>query len=247
MTEYLNMLDRLTEGRELPEGTTHWAIRAVHPDLSSSHGYRWPSPGNWAQAPGPIRESNTDFCPTGIGDGLCVANNWAGMASGGIPAITLLLCAFHSDDALSQLGESTIRVRKAFVADLLDGQKLDYSGAALASAYLRGANLREANLTGADLRWANLRGADLTGADLAWANLRGADLTGADLSGADLTGADLNGAALSWAKLTGANLCWANLCWANLRWANLRWANLRWAKLTEADLTGANLTGATRA
>ena len=48
-------------------------------------------------------------------------------------------------------------------------------------ADLRGANLSEADLSGADLRWANLREAnlseaDLRGADLRWANLSGADL-----------------------------------------------------------------------
>src|SRR5574341_1549430 len=46
-------------------------------------------------------------------------------------------------------------------------------------AYLREANLREADLLGANLREADLRGADLRGA-----NLRGATLSGADLRGA---------------------------------------------------------------
>ena len=226
MTGYVNMLDRLTKGRELPEGTTHWAIRSVHPDLSSSHGYRWPFPGNWAEAPGPIVERNNGPCPADVGDGLCVANNWAGMASGGIPAITLLLCAFHGDDALSLVSGSTIRVRKAFVVDLLDGQKLDYSGAALSEADLRGANLLRAALTGADLSEADLSGAYLTGANLAganlaWANLyratlRRADLNGADLTGADLTGADLTGADLTRADLTGADLTGADLTRADL-------------------------------
>ena len=41
------------------------------------------------------------------------------------------------------------------------------------------ANLRGANLRGADLRGANLRGADLRDADLCGANLRDADLCGA--------------------------------------------------------------------
>ena len=48
---------------------------------------------------------------------------------------------------------------------------------------------------GADLREADLRGANLTGADLREADLRGADLTGADLRGADLIdgGQDVRG------------------------------------------------------
>ena len=48
------------------------------------------------------------------------------------------------------------------------------------------ANLRWADLSGADLRVATLSGADLRGADLSVANLRGADLCGANLRGADL-------------------------------------------------------------
>lgn len=51
---------------------------------------------------------------------------------------------------------------------------------------------------------ANLRGADLRGADLSGANLRGADLSGANLSGADLRWADLCGANLSGADLSEA-------------------------------------------
>lgn len=46
----------------------------------------------------------------------------------------------------------------------------------------------------ADLRWADLSGADLNGADLRWAELSGADLSKANLDGANLRGADLSGA-----------------------------------------------------
>ena len=53
-------------------------------------------------------------------------------------------------------------------------------------AYLRGANLRGAYLSGAYLRSADLRGANLSGADLRGANLRGAYLRRADLRGANL-------------------------------------------------------------
>jgi uncharacterized protein YjbI with pentapeptide repeats len=81
-------------------------------------------------------------------------------------------------------------------------------------AVSEGANLRRANLVGA-----NLRGADLRGAYLEGANLRGADLEGANLEGANLRGADLEG---------------ANLRGANLRGADLEGANLRGADLEEA-------------
>ena len=70
----------------------------------------------------------------------------------------------------------------------------DLVGADLQDANLVGANLVDANLRGANLRGANLVDADLRGADLRGANLRGADLVDADLRGADLRGADLVGA-----------------------------------------------------
>ena len=48
------------------------------------------------------------------------------------------------------------------------------------------ADLRYANLYGANLSYANLRGADLSYANLYGANLRGANLRGANLRGASL-------------------------------------------------------------
>jgi len=47
------------------------------------------------------------------------------------------------------------------------------------------------------LYWADLREADLRGANLYWADLRGANLSWARLYGADLYGADLRGASVS--------------------------------------------------
>ena len=80
-------------------------------------------------------------------------------------------------------------------------------------ADLDGANLRGANLRGADLDGANLRGADLRGADLDGANLRGADLRVAYLRGADLGVAKnipyiplacpSDGAFIGWKKVSG--------------------------------------------
>ena len=64
-----------------------------------------------------------------------------------------------------------------------------------------GANLYRADLRGVDLSRTNLSGAYLSVADL-----READLSGAYLSGADLSGANLLGANLRWAKLLGADL-----------------------------------------
>ena len=96
----------------------------------------------------------------------------------------------------------------------------------------------------ANLRGADMRGADLTGANLCDADMRGADLTGANLRGADLTGANLCDANMRDANLCDANLCDANLCDANLCGADLTGANLCDANLCGADLTGANLCDA---
>ena len=81
------------------------------------------------------------------------------------------------------------------------------------------ADLRDADLHGANLYCANLRGANLRDADLHGADLRGADLRDANLHGANLRGADLRGADLYYANLHGANLHGADLCGANLHGA----------------------------
>ena len=106
-------------------------------------------------------------------------------------------------------------------------------------AIRRGADLRSANLCGA-----NLRDTALYGADLRSANLCGADLRGANLRGANLYGADLRDTVLYGADLRSANLCGASLYGADLRSANLCGANLRGANLYGADLRSANLFGA---
>ncbi|GDY98102.1 hypothetical protein MCC01947_13770 [Bifidobacteriaceae bacterium MCC01947] len=106
---------------------------------------------------------------------------------------------------------------------------------------LHGANLRCADLYGADLRGADLRCADLYGADLRGADLRCADLHGANLRHASLHGADLRCADLYGADLRGADLRCADLHGANLRCADLYGADLRGADLRCADLYGADL------
>ena len=86
------------------------------------------------------------------------------------------------------------------------GQKADLRGADLRNAVLSGAVLRGADLSGAVLSGAVLRDADLSGAVLSGAVLRGADLSGAVLRDADLRNADLSGAVLRDAVLSGAVL-----------------------------------------
>lgn len=111
----------------------------------------------------------------------------------------------------------------------------------LRRADLRGADLREADLQGADLRDADLQGAYLRGADLRGASLRRADLQGTNLFKTDLRGADLWGAGLFGANLCGADLRGADLLAADLREADLQAADLQWADLQDADLRRANL------
>ena len=84
-----------------------------------------------------------------------------------------------------------------------------------------GANLRWADLSGADLRRANLRKAYLFWADLRETKLSGANLLEADFYQADLSRANLFGTNLYRADFSGANLFEANLCEADLRGANL--------------------------
>ena len=250
------------EKATLPDGYDRWGIKSVHPDLRTYKGYQWPFPGGVAHAQD-VDPDNTGACPGRPGDGLCVATTWQGMASGGIPARTLLLVAYRDADILGRdEEEGKLRCRDVAVVAVVDGERLlreagagvnlygaDLTGADLSGADLGGANLSGANLSGAYLGEANLSGANLGGANLARANLGGADLGGADLGGADLGGADLGGANLSGANLSGAylggaNLGGANLGGANLARANLYRANLSGANLYRANLSGANLRGA---
>jgi uncharacterized protein YjbI with pentapeptide repeats len=64
----------------------------------------------------------------------------------------------------------------------------------LANASLRGLDLGEVNLAGADCRKADLRGTILSGATLTGANLAGANFFKSVLDAADLAGANLIGA-----------------------------------------------------
>ena len=127
-------------------------------------------------------------------------------------------------------------------------KRADLRGANLTDANLKRAILRGANLTDAHLTRANLTRADLGGANLTYANLTGAKLTRAILRGANLTyanliGADLIGADLTIAHLTRTDLTEANLRRADLIGANLTRSDLRGANLIGAIFTGANLTG----
>lgn len=133
--------------------------------------------------------------------------------------------------------------------------------ASLKGSNLRGANLENAVLMNADLtpqfrrrtslRYANLRNADLTGAQLEGADLGGANLSSASLAGVNLSMAVTYGTTLTnqlrfriRASLIGADLSNATLPQADLGDAFLMWADFSSADLTGVDLESADLTGA---
>ena len=158
MNEKPQLLDWLAEQAEhadltgLGNKTVTWAFRAVHPDLRSREGFRYPWPGQWAKAPGPIQKHN-QACPQGVGDGLCIAKTFRGAGMGGIPFSTFLLVGYTSHDVLGEDADK-VRVRKMYVADVIALRTI-LSGAYLSGAYLYGANLSGANLYGANLYGAN--------------------------------------------------------------------------------------------
>jgi uncharacterized protein YjbI with pentapeptide repeats len=122
-------------------------------------------------------------------------------------------------------------------------------GARLVEAYIEGAypidtDLREASLKGSLLGGAVLRRANLRGADLSEAHLLGAHLDGAHLSGAHLEGAHLSIAHLDRAYLDGAHLDRAHLVGARLIEAHIEGAYLNDTDLREANLKEASLEGA---
>ena len=107
--------------------------------------------------------------------------------------------------------ESLPRKRADFRCAQLSGldfsaSSIDFSGADLIAADLRGANLSTAVLDRAEMEYANLAKAKLRQASMQRANLIMADLSGAKLNGADLSNANLSGAELGDADLTAANL-----------------------------------------
>lgn len=123
-----------------------------------------------------------------------------------------------------------------------------------ALADLSGAELKQANLTGAILSHISMENASLILASLNQADLFQANLKGANLSSAKLIGASLHQAVLENASLTGADLTEANLSQANLYGASLtrvsavgtqlQLANLTQSDWRDADLSGANLSRA---
>jgi hypothetical protein len=97
-------------------------------------------------------------------------------------------------------------------------------------------------LSRADLRRAQLGGAQLEGTNLRHANLARAYMPNINLENAQLVNADLRDAHLRGARLSNADLREAHLEQADLRHATLHGADLRGANLSAALLEGADLT-----
>ena len=247
------------ENAVLPEGYDSWAIKAVHPDLVSSRGFKWPFPGG--ETPYLKLDDHDNSCPSRKGDGLCVATTIGASSSGGHLFSTVLLVAYRSSEARGAISDK-LRVPQAAVVALVDGARLlrdDASYLDMRYARLTDTNLTRIVATWSDFSSAYMQNADLTGSDFAHSNLSHAYMTGASLansylSHANLLGAHLDDADLSYAYLFEADLHDADLHDAdlsnshlsnvNLRNANLTRANLSNAYLVNADLHGANLEGA---
>src|SRR5215472_7568964 len=136
------------------------AWKSVAPDLTSWYDRRtlW-LPNTEVESPG----EPGGPCPATDGDGLCLAQDFAGAASAAGPTISTVLVAYRPSEVLGG-DDHKVRVNRCRVLSILDVSKLIREGA------FQGADLQAADLRGADLRGADLRDADLWGA-----NLRGAD------------------------------------------------------------------------
>lgn len=135
----------------------------------------------------------------------------------------------------------------------------DFSGAELKEADLTGAMLHQvrlshtnlirsildrANLSQANLEGANLSSARLIKANLQQAVLKGASLTGADLSDADLSNTNLQEARLGQVSAVGTNFQGADMPRSDWQGSNVSRAMLRRANLRQANFNGARLVGA---
>ncbi|RLB34303.1 MAG: hypothetical protein DRH11_06535 [Deltaproteobacteria bacterium] len=152
---------------------------------------------------------------------------------GPAPALRSIAEFSHKGKSLPQILEAHRKWLRGEGGERADLRKANLIGADLGGVYLIGANL-----SGAIMIDARLSGSNLIGA-----NLQKAKLIGADLSGSDLVAANLNGSILREANLSKANLSEASLLGAVLRDAILREANLNFALLEGALLDGAILIG----
>lgn len=223
--EYRDLLQEvIVKNRTLPPGCNRWGIKSVSAGLTTHNGFSWlPAICEGyleASDPDPV---NLGPCPGYMGDGLCVAWTWRGMASGGIPANTLLLLAYRSQDVLGFDNEDgKARVTRVEFVDVIDGARLIRDHGA-------GADLEFANLQGMDLSYGELRGANLSHASADYASFRGAMLYEANLSCGFFTGCEFSSAYMERANLFKANLARTRFHSACISGANFDDTRLRMA------------------
>lgn len=256
-TELRRPLEVLSEGYELPDGCDSFGLKSIGLDGRTAYEFLWPNPGE-RTGYYPLDKGNLSSCPMRPGDGLCVATDYWGMSSGAFSAISLLLVAYRSQDALGD-SKGKLRVPQVAVVDRIDGLRfireagpnLDLRGARLDGADLRNASLEgmslwESCLTGVNLERAYISGSDFRHAYLEGANLRWSQVSESVLAGATLRQANMKGVRMYKVHLTESVLLSADLRGAclekvDLRGASLRLADLRGAELREVSLRGANL------
>jgi len=133
--------------------------------------------------------------------------------------------------------------------DTPDDWIADLSDAQMKAANLTGANLsrvlmNRTNLVLATLNQADLSDASLTSANLSSTKLVGANLHAAVLADASLTGADLGETILTQANLYAARLGQVSALGTKLQFANLTQSDWRGSDLSQADLSDTNLRNA---
>ena len=134
-------------------------------------------------------------------------------------------------------------------------REVDFRGANLQEADLSGANLRDVNFQRADLRGANIKGTQFGSAEFQGANLQGLDFTEVNMSIVNFQGADVRNAKFedigvglalaifTQAKMQGASFKNSDLYKAQFQKADLQGANFRGSELIEASFEEANLEG----
>ena len=102
---------------------------------------------------------------------------------------------------------------------------------------LKGADLRDIDLSGANLSHAALHNADFQGTNLCEASLLHSDAPGARFVGADLTGLETGAANLAGAEFDSSDVRGANLSLTNLSRATFRYSDFSGANLQDSDLS----------
>lgn len=146
--------------------------------------------------------------------------------------------------AEEEIAELTAAMRPTTATDPPDAPPADLRAFVIARV-AAGEPLGDLDLRGADLRDLDLSKQTLAGSDLTGARLDRAILAGADLGGARLERASFVGAAMPASKLDGADLTGSDLSGANLAGASLVGAEGMGARFVEADLRGCILDEAT--